>query len=77
MKVTQRTDNQKDAHIVEEVEELDVLQERHWCEKEEDADVVEGAEHEMVRCDWLVIWGCCCVGVGGDWYVDFDGMESR
>ena len=59
MKITQRTNNQYDSHVVEEIEELDVLEEGHWweaealqdglnggegCEEQNDADVVEGVE---------------------------------
>lgn len=59
VEVTQWTDNQYDSHVVEEIEELDVLEEGHrWdaeglqdglnvgegCEEENDADVVEGVE---------------------------------
>ncbi|KAH9214070.1 hypothetical protein DL95DRAFT_390018 [Leptodontidium sp. 2 PMI_412] len=33
VEVTQRTDDQDDAHVVEQVQELDVLEERHWVEE--------------------------------------------
>ncbi|KAG4436220.1 hypothetical protein IFR05_008316 [Cadophora sp. M221] len=73
VEVTQRTDDQDDAHVVEEVQELEVLEERHWVEEEVDSDVVEGveegAEHRTTARTWLGWVGLTQIRRGARWLV--------
>lgn len=41
MKILERFENENDAHVVEEIEEIESVDAGHWAAEEVDADVVE------------------------------------
>lgn len=91
VEVPKGANDENDAHVVEQVQELNVLEKSHGAEEEEDSDVVKEVEeatkvHMNTRDEW---WFACteCLGSSGrvmrvccgcfDWSVTMWNEEGR